>query len=51
MPNNLQRCTNENALLKDQVQDFAAEIEAVKMFTKEQLYLPKKAQKDESDED
>ena len=41
--NNLQRFTNENALLKEQIQNLAAEIEAVKMFMKEQLYVLKKA--------
>ena len=50
MLNNLQRFTNENALLKEQIQNLAAEIEAMKMFMKEQLYLLKKAQKDKSDE-
>ena len=49
--NNLQRFTNENALLKDQIQNLAAEIESVKMFKKEQLYLLKKAQKGKSDEE
>ena len=51
MFNKLQRCTNENALLKEQIQDLAAETEAAKMCMKEQLYLLKKAQKDKSDED
>ena len=51
MLNNLQRFTNENALLKEQIQNLAAEIEAVKMFMKEQLYLLKKAQKGKSDEE
>ena len=49
--NNLQRFTNENALLKEQIQNFAAEIEGVKMFVKEQLFLLKKTQKDKSDEE
>ena len=35
MLNNLRRFTNENALLKEQIQNVAAEIEAVKMFMKE----------------
>ena len=47
--NNLQRFTNENALLKEQIQNLAAEIEGVKMFVKEQLLLLKKTQKDKSD--
>ena len=34
---NLLRCTNENSLLKEQIQDLAAEIVAVKMLMKEQL--------------
>ena len=51
MLNNLQRFTNEDALLKEQIQNLAAEIEAVKMFMKEQLYLLKKAQKHKSDEE
>ena len=51
MLNNLQRFTNENALLKEQIQNLAAEIEAVKMFMKEQLFLLKKAQKGKSDEE
>ena len=51
MLNNLQRFTNENALLKEQIQNLAAEIEAVKMFMEEQLYLLKKAQKGKSDEE
>ena len=51
MLNNLQRFKNENTLLKEQIQNLAAEIEAVKMFMKEQLYLLKKAQKDKSDEE
>ena len=51
MLNNLQRFTNENALLKEQIQNLAAKIEAVKMFMKEQLYLLKKAQKGKSDEE
>ena len=51
MLNNLQRFTSENALLKEQIQNLAAEIEAVKMFMKEQLYLLKKTQKDKSDEE
>ena len=49
--NNLQRFTNENALLKEQIQNLAAEIEAVKMFMKEQLFLLNKTQKDKSDEE
>ena len=49
--NNLQRFTNENALLKEQIQNLAAEIEAVEMFMKEQLFLLKKIQKDKSDEE
>ena len=48
--NNLQRCTDENALLKQQIQDFAAWIQAVKMFMKEH-YLLKKAQKEKGDEE
>ena len=51
MLNNLQRFTNENALLKDQIQNLAAEIEAVKMLMKEQLFHLKKAQKDKSSEE
>ena len=51
MLNNLQRFTNENALLKEQIQNLAAEIEAVKMFMKEQLYLLEKAQEGKSDEE
>ena len=51
MLNNIQRFTNDNALLKQQIQNFAAEIEAVKIFMKKQLYLLKKAQKDESDQE
>ena len=51
MLNNLQRFTNENALLKEQIQNLAAEIEAVKMFMKEQLFLLNKTQKDKSDEE
>ena len=51
MLNSLQRFTNENALLKEQIQSLAAETEAVKMFIKEQLYLLKKAHKDNSDEE
>ena len=47
--NNLQGFTNENALLKEQIQNLAAEIEGVKMFVKEQLFLLKKTQKDKSD--
>lgn len=47
----LQRCTDENVLLKEQIQDLAAEIEAVKMFMKEKLHLLEKAQKDKSDEE
>ena len=39
----LQRCTDENVLLREQIQDLAAEIEAVKMSMKEQLYLLKKS--------
>ena len=51
MFNNPQKYANENALLKEQIQDLAAEIEAVKMFTKEQMYLLKKNSKDKSDEE
>ena len=51
MLNNLQRFTNENALLKDQIQNLAAEIEAVKMLMKEQLFHLKKTQKDKSNEE
>ena len=51
MLNNLQRCTNENAFLKEQIQDLVNEIEAVKMFMKEKLHLLEKAQKDKSDEE
>ena len=51
MLNNLQRFANENALLKAQIQNLVAEIEAVKTFMKEQLFLLKKAQKDKSDEE
>ena len=51
MLNNLQRFTNENALLKEQIQNLATEIEAVKMFMKEKLYLLKKVQKGKSDEE
>ena len=51
MLNNLHIFTNENALLKEQIQNLAAEIEAVKMFMKEQLFLLKKTQKDKSDEE
>ena len=51
MLNNLQRFTNENALLKEEIQNLVAETEAVKMFMKEQLYLLKKAQKGKSDEE
>ena len=43
---NLQKCTNENALLKEKIRDFTTETEARKMFIKEELYLLKKAQKD-----
>ena len=35
MLNNLQRFINENALLKEQIQNVATEIEAVKIFMKE----------------
>ena len=48
---NLQRFTNENNLVKEKIQNLAAEIDAVKMFSKEQLHLQKKSQKDESDEE
>ena len=37
--------------MKEKIQNLAAEIDAVKMFSKEQLHLPKKSQKDESDEE
>ena len=39
------------SLLKEQIQNLAAEIEAVKTFMKEQLFLLKKTQKDKSDEE
>ena len=39
------------SLLKEQIQNLAAEIEAVKMFMKEQLFLLNKTQKDKSDEE
>ena len=45
MLNNLQRFTNENALLKEQILDLAAEIKALKMFIKEQPSQLKKSQK------
>ena len=45
MSNNLQRFTNENALLKEQIQNLAAKIEALKMLVKEQLHLLKKTQR------
>ena len=51
MLNNLPGFTSENALLKEQMQNLAAEIEAVKMFMKVQLFLLKKTQKDKSDEE
>ena len=51
MLNSLQRFTNENGLLKKQIQNLATEIEAVKMFLIKQLFLLKKSQKDESDEE
>ena len=51
MLNNLQRFTNENALLKEQIQKLATKIEAVKMFMKEQLFLLEKVQKDKNDEE
>ena len=51
MFNNPQRYANENALLKEQIQDLAAEIKAVKMFMKEQMYLLKKTRKDKSDKE
>ena len=51
MLNNLQRFTNENGLLKKQIQNLATEIEAVEMFLIKQLFLLKKSQKDESDEE
>ena len=50
MSNNLQRFTNENGLLKEQIQNLVAD-KAVKMFMKEQLCLLEKTQKDESDEE
>ena len=37
--------------MKEKIQNLAAEIDAVKMFSKEQLHLQKKSQKDESDEE
>ena len=48
---NLQRFTNENALLKEQIQKLATKIEAVKMFMKEQLFLLEKVQKDKNEEE
>ena len=51
MLNNLQRFTNENALLKEQIQKLVTKIEAVKMFMKEQLFLLEKVQKDKNDEE
>ena len=50
MFNNLLRCTNKDALLKGQIQDLATEIESVKVFMKEQLYLLNKSQKDKNNE-
>ena len=37
--------------MQEQIQNLAAEIKAVKMFMKEQLFLLKKAQKDKSDKE
>lgn len=46
MLKNSQRCTDQNILLKEQIQDVGAEIEAVKQFMTEQLCLLKKSLKD-----
>ena len=46
MLKNSQRCTDQNILLKEQIQDLGAEIEAVKQFMTEQLCLLKKSLKD-----
>ena len=46
MLKNIQRCTDQNILLKEQIQGLGAEIEAVKQFMTEQLCLLKKSLKD-----
>ena len=49
--NNLQRFSNENALMKQQIRDLAAETEAANIFMEEQLQLLKKHQKLKRDDE